>query len=38
MYFAALMHVMAIKRPDVACYWDHVHMSDVLEDGVEPVL
>lgn len=31
MYFAALMHILAIRRPDVACYWDNLHMPDLLE-------
>ena len=33
MYFATLMHILAKERPDVACYWGRVHMSDVLEEG-----
>ena len=33
MYFAVFTHILAIKRPDVACYWDNVLMSNVLEQG-----
>ena len=33
MYFATLMHILAKERPDVACYWDWVRMSDVWEEG-----
>ena len=36
MYFAALMHNLAIKRPDVVCCWDRymnpVNLSNILEE------
>lgn len=30
-FFAGLMHILAVKRPDVACYLDNVCVSDMFE-------